>query len=152
MKSRKLKTRNIPDTQRTHTINIKPTILLVILLMMGIAQMVMKLYLVFVGLMMTVISIFCIVVMPDRTLVSWDNEYLVLYNRRDRSECMMIAWDEILSWHYEWHPSADLLSVTLIDGSVETQEMYSSRRIRRVMKQHASGKEVRYSGLKRRRI
>ena len=137
---------------KTHAVTVKPTFLLVVLLAAGIVQTVMRLYTTFVGLMMAAISIFCIVVMPDRTLVTWNDEYLVLFNRHERSECMLIAWEEIVSWRYEWHPSADWLVVTLIDGSTEMQEMYSGYRIRRVMRTHAAGKEVKAPGLRRGRI
>ena len=149
MKSRKLKVRNLPEMPKQNMINLKPTVILIIMLFIGIAATVLKLYLTAVGLVIIAISIFCIIVMPDRTLAAWNRDNLVLFNNHDRSECMMISWEDIVSWHYERHRGADLLVLSLTDGSSTSQEMYSSLRIRRVMEQYAPGKEKKVSGIRR---
>lgn len=53
---------------------------------------------------------------------------------------MLVYWNEIVAWHYEWHKSYDRLVINLEDGSVETQDMYSIRSIKKQMENHAPGK------------
>lgn len=142
MKSKVIKIKNLPKTEnKPHNVNVKPTFFLCILLVIGVIFTFLKAYMMLMGFAMILLSLFALLIMPDRTLVTISDEYLVLYNCSNRDECTLIYWDEIVFWQYEWHGSADLLAIGLIDGSTETQEMFSRRSIARWMRQYANGKE-----------
>ncbi len=143
MKSQAIKVRNLPqDPQQYYkSVRVKPILLLVLLLGLGVIFVCMKSYLLPVGSAMIVLALFALTMMPDRTLCQFTKEYLILYNLTDRSMCTIISWDEIVSWRYEYHGAADLLVVTLIDGTTEVQEMYSKLAVRSMMKMFAPGKE-----------
>ncbi len=52
-------------------------------------------------------------------------DYFIMYNRADRNTCMMIYYDDVVSWHYAWSAKKDTLIVELTDGSVEKIEAFS---------------------------
>lgn len=124
-----------------NTVHVKPTFALSFFVLLGIAMMIMKPYMMLPGLTLIILSLFALAVMPDRLLCTFTPEYLVLYNCKDRAECNIIYWDEIVSWTYEWHPNYDQLVINLTDGRTELQDMYSPRTIRRQMRLYAKDKE-----------
>lgn len=142
MKSQMIRTRSLPGDPSFYekTVHVKPTGTLVCLLVIGFVVIFLKPYLLITGISMMLLAIFCLAVMPDRKLCSFTKDYLVLYNCHDRGECMLVYWNEIVNWHYEWHKSWDSLVINLEDGSVETQDMYSLHSIKRQMENHAPGK------------
>ncbi|MBR3356374.1 MAG: hypothetical protein IKG46_00795 [Solobacterium sp.] len=151
MKSQTIKIRNLPHdpTRVTKTVNVKPIFLLIFVLLLGVAMAVFRPYLLAGGIILAGLAVFAIVVMPDRILCQFTDDYLVLYNTRERDECNILYWEEIVSWQYEWHPSADLLVIQMLDGSTETQEMYSKRSIASMMRRYVPGKEVRSSRIRK---
>ena len=151
MKSQSIKIRNLPNdqTQVTRTVNVKPVLFLLFLLVLGIIMVVLRAYLFVGGLFLIGLALFAILVMPDRILCQFTDRYLVLYNCRERDECNILYWDEIVSWQYEWHASSDRLVISMVDGSVQTQEMYSKRSIAGMMKRYIPGKEVRSSRIRK---
>lgn len=142
MKSQSVRIRSLPQDPSFYekTVHVKPTAALIVLLVIGVIVIFMKPYLLITGISLLLLSIFCLSVMPDRKLCSFTKDYLILYNCHDKDECMLVYWNEIVSWHYEWHKSYDRLVINMEDGSVETQDMYSLRSIRRFMENHAPGK------------
>ncbi|MBR4444628.1 MAG: hypothetical protein IKS37_01850 [Solobacterium sp.] len=151
MRSQTIKIRNLPHdpTRVTKTVNVKPVLLLLFLLLLGGIFLAIRAYLLVGGIFIAGISLFALLVMPDRILCQFTDEYLVLYNTREKDECNLLYWDEIVSWQYEWHPSVDLLVIQMIDGSTETQEMYSKRSIAGMMRRYIPGKEIRSSRIRK---
>ncbi len=78
--------------------------------------------------------------MPDKDLCRFTKDYLVLFNRHNKEECILVYWDEIVSWHYEWYKTYDKLVIDMIDGSSQVQEMYSISSIKKEMEFYAPGK------------
>jgi hypothetical protein len=111
------------------------------MLMLGMVFVAAKPYLFLSGIMMSMLGLFCLFVMPDGVLCEFTREYLILYNRR-HSDCMLVYWEDIVSWYYEKHHSSDLLIITLVDGSTEIQEVYS-KRIQKYMRNYVPDKEDR---------
>lgn len=142
MKSQMVRTRSLPGDASFYekTVHVKPTGALVCLLVIGFVVIFLKPYLLITGISMLLLAIFCLAVMPDRKLCSFTKDYLILYNCHDRNECMLVYWNEIVNWHYEWHKNWDRLVINLEDGSTETQDMYSLHSIQRQMEIHAPGK------------
>lgn len=145
MKSQVIKTRNIPADvlKSAYAVRVKPWALLLVTLFAGVAILIVKSYMIGLALPLVILTLFAILVMPDRVLVQFAPEYMIMYNRKDREECTLVYWEEIVSWAYEYHGSCDYLAVTLTDGSTEMAEMYSRRSIRRYMKLYAKNKEIR---------
>ena len=114
--------------------------LLIVTLIVGVLITILKPYLAMSGISMIVLSLFCLIVMPDRDLCKFTKDYLVLYNRHNRDECSLIYWDEVVSWHYEWYKTYDQLVIEMIDGSTEIQDMYSIGSIKKSMDHHIPGK------------
>lgn len=144
MKSQVIKTRNIPGDvlKNAYAVRVKPWALLLVTLFAGVAILIVKSYMIGLALPLVILTLFAILVMPDRILVQFSPEYMILYNRKDREECTLVYWDEVVSWAYEYHGACDCLAVILTDGRTEMVEMYSRRSIRRYMKLYAKGKEI----------
>ncbi len=142
MKSQVIKSRNLPKDYKTYEkmINVKPIGLLIVTLISGVLITFLKPYLAMSGISMIVLSLFCLVVMPDKELCRFTKDYLVLFNRHHKDECTLVYWDEIVSWHYEWYKTYDKMVVELIDGSYEIQEMYSLYAIKKEMELHVPNK------------
>lgn len=142
MKSQVIKSRNLPKDYKTYEkmINVKPIGLLIVTLVSGVLITFLKPYLAMSGISMTVLSLFCLVVMPDKELCRFTKDYLVLFNRHQKDECTLVYWDEVVSWHYEWYKTYDKMVVELIDGSCEIQEMYSIYAIKKEMELHVPNK------------
>ena len=150
MRSQVIRIRNLPaDITVRHSVHVKPTILMVVFLLVGVVMLFMKPYLLMAAMTMILLALFSLFIMPDRKLCDFTDDYLVLYNQPDRSRCYMVCWEDIVSWRYEWHASYDQLVILLSDGSTQMQEMYSRLSIQYHMNQYAKGKEVKNNGIKR---
>ena len=144
MKSQVIKARNIPEPARQpYTIHVKPVAFLTLLGLAGLALFLTRGPWVGVGLILSIVSVFALLMMPDRTLMQFTPEYMVLYNNRDKSICTLIYWEDLVTWQYEYHPGSDLLSCSLTDGSVQTIELFSKRPVARYINLYAPGKEIR---------
>ena len=145
MRSQKIYVRNIPADQieKRKSIKVKPTPVLYFSVLLGALFLFGSRPLKALGLAMITFAIFALSVLPNRTLISFAPTFLGLYNQRDRKEAMMIYYDEIVSWRYDWHNPYDILSVALVDGSTESIEMFSRFLTARRMKEFLPDKEVR---------
>jgi hypothetical protein len=63
--------------------------------------------------------------MPKVILMEFYSDYLVMYNKADKDNCVLIYYDEIASWHYVWGANRDYLCIELSDGSEEIIEAFS---------------------------
>lgn len=142
MRSQEIKIRNLSFSEgKPKSIRVKPMKALFACIVIGTVFIFQKNLLTATGLALVLLGLFGIVLMPDRTLAQFTPENLILYNSRNRDSCMLIYWDEIVNWQYEWHAMSDLLVVTLIDGSTQTAEMYSKLSVARLMRLYAGNKE-----------
>ena len=145
MKSQVIKVHNLPDWKsQPHTIHVKPVLGLSILTVCGMA-MLFSSTLAGLGLVAVIVTTFALLMMPDRNLIQFTPEYAVLYNHRDPGLCTIVYWDDLVTWQYEYHPSVDQLTFHLVDGSVQSIEMFRKSAVARYMNQYAPGKEVKTS-------
>lgn len=151
MKSQVIKIRNLPQDPKFYEkiINVKPILLLFVMLLIGALISFLKPYMVMMGVSMIVLALFALIVMPDKELCRFTKDYLVLYNRHNKDECYLCYWDEIVSWHYEWNKTYDELVVDMIDGSTQVQDMYSYLSIKKYMEQHIPGKMKKNTGFRK---
>ena len=143
MKSKEIRVRNLPkDDVPFYVLNVKPTSFLIIAMIMGICFLWIRSYLQVIGVMVIMVSLFSLLMLPDCKLYEIHQDYIVLYNRHDKSECFIIYYEDMVSWHYEWNPSYDQLVISLVDGSVEKQEVYAKYRIEKWLNSLAPGKQA----------
>ena len=143
MKSQMIKTRNLPDwTHQPHMIHVKPVAFLTLVGLAGIALFVSGTVWVGVGLILSITSVFALLMMPDRILIQFTPDYMILYNHRERETCTVIYWEDLVNWQYEFHPNYDTLSCFLTDGSVQRIDLYAKRPAAKYLNQYAPGKEI----------
>lgn len=143
MKSKEIRVRNLPkDDVPFYVSNVKPTSFLIVAMIAGISFLWIRSYLQVIGVMVIMVSLFSLLMLPDCKLYEIHQYYIVLYNRHDKSECFIIYYEDIVSWHYEWNPSFDQLVISLVDGSVEKQEVYAKYRIEKWLNSLAPGKQA----------
>ena len=143
MKSKEIRVRNLPkDDVPFYVSNVKPTSFLMIAMIAGISFLWIRSYLQVIGVMVIMVSLFSLLMLPDCKLYEIHQDYIVLYNRHDKSECFIIYYEDMVSWHYEWNPSTDQLVISLVDGSVEKQEVYAKYRIEKWLNSLAPGKQA----------
>ena len=145
MKSQKIYIRNLPaDRAVTHTVRLKPLLLIFLILLSGILLFFASIYYRTIAAVMVMVALFMLAVMPEKILCEFTDKYLILYNQKDHSRCMMIYWEDIVNWRYEWHAYSDQLWITLVDGISESIELYSKRSVRRWLNRYAPQKELRH--------
>ncbi len=125
MKSKQLKSYNIPTNDPfMDAIDAKPVGLMIIAIFFGALLLVTGASRIF-GFTLILFATFCLLFLPQDILVYFFREYLILYNKADRSKCSLIYYDEVSSWYYSWSAAKDYLYIELIDGSVEKIEAFS---------------------------
>ena len=125
MRSKELKTHNLPvDNQILAQIDAKPTFLFVILIGMGLIFFIYN-HTNPYGVFVTIIAVIALIYLPRVVLMEFYQDYMVMYNKADKTNCVLIYYDEVVSWNYVWGANRDFLLVELIDGSEEIIETFS---------------------------
>ncbi len=130
-------------------IAVKPVIQLLCVLFLGFVLVFVNQPLALLAITMILISAFSLLFLPDRTLCEFTTNWMVVYNQHNRQECMMIYYEDIVSWQYEWHSSTDSLILCLTDGSTESLDVYGKCRLGKLMNEHVPGKEIKSIRMKR---
>jgi len=151
MKSQRILIRNVPDDGliKRKKIAVKPVIQLLCVLFLGFVLVFVNRPLALLAITMILISAFSLLFLPDRTLCEFTANWMVVYNQHNRQECMMIYYEDIVSWQYEWHSSMDSLILCLTDGSTESLDVYGKCRLGKLMNEHVPGKEIKSIRMKR---
>ena len=153
MKSKVLKIRNLPENmQILNEVKVKPIGTLIFLLLVSGLFIFSGSTVAVLGVVLLAVSIYALLVMPDRVLMQFTEEFVVLYNRKSRDECMLIYWDEILRWQYQKHNNEDMLVLDLIDGQTEAIECFNRNRTVSYFKVYAKDKEIQTRTCRRHRV
>ena len=148
MRSCVIKIHNLPETNEpVHHITVKPIGLLIGIIILGLVFIIRYPYFVAAGFSLIMLATFALLVMPDRTLITFTKEYMILYNLTDRTSWTMIYWEDIVNWQYERHMRNDQLVVNLVNGTSEFMDVYSKRSVARYLEQYAPGKEKHQIGV-----
>lgn len=148
MNSAKIDIRNVPKTaDKIKSLHLKPIKGLIVILCMGFLLLFYGRPSLIIGIWLIIVSLFGLGLMPDRLLISYNKDYLILHDSHARDKCWLIDWSEIVSWHYVKHKTYDQLFVNLIDGSSHSADSFSKRKTARIMNEYAPGKEGRRSGI-----
>ncbi len=141
MKSKEIKAYNLPSERRIiYRMETKPYILLGALLCLGIITFKFNSML---AIVISATMTYAIVILPTRILLDFTEFYLVMYNRGSKNDCIMIYYDEIVSWRYRKGTLEDELSIELIDGSIERIECFNRYKVRKLLGELAPSKERR---------
>ncbi|MBO7676520.1 MAG: hypothetical protein J6S49_03290 [Erysipelotrichaceae bacterium] len=125
MRTKELKTYNLPsDSQVIAQIDAKPNLLFFILICMGLISFVYNHDNPY-GVFMTIVSVIALIYMPRVVLMEFYQDYMVMYNKADKTNCVLIYYDEVVSWTYVWGANRDFLVVEMEDGSEELIEAFS---------------------------
>ncbi len=140
MKSKELKTYNLPREQEIiHQLEVKPYAFLVTILIIGIAYI---FYNGSIALVLMSMSLYALFFLPDRKLLIFTEEYMVMQNKAAKDDCIMIYYDEIISWQYIRSSKVDTLVVELEDGTLEKIDCFSKRRVTKYMEEFAPNKQI----------
>ena len=125
MRSKELKTHNLPvDNQVLAQIDAKPTFLFMILIGMGLIFFIYN-HTNPYGVFVTIVAVAALIYLPRVVLMEFYQDYMVMYNKADKTNCVLIYYDEVVSWNYVWGANRDFLLVELVDGSEEIIETFS---------------------------
>lgn len=143
MKSKTLKTTNLSQERIVGELKTKPTGFFATMFFIGVGLLLFNRVYQAIGMLMVAFSSYALFVAPDKTLMQFTEEYLVLHNRLDHDECKLVYWDEIVSWMYLKRSRYDYLVVELIDGSTERIECYNKLKVENYMRVYAGDKQKR---------
>ena len=125
MKSKELKTYNLPAGRVVNSmINAKPHGFLVFLLVLGFVLSFIETVSA-LGIGMAISALLCLLLLPERIMAEFSDDYFVLYNKAGRGECMLIYYEDVVSWRYDRGVAEDELVLTLEDGSTSRIEGFS---------------------------
>ena len=124
-----------------YTLDAKPYLAIILLGIAGIALSVFREYRVY-GIALMLAMVFAAVALPSRILIEFSEQYMVIYNRVNRSDCMLVYYDEIVE--YRWLPQvrADELLLQLQDDSTLSVPVFRRRKILELMERYAPGKRA----------
>ncbi|MEG0077009.1 hypothetical protein [Anaerorhabdus sp.] len=130
MKSKTLKIRNIPkEPPIIATVSVKPTATLTALMFISFIMIIFNQIFSYMGVILFGLSSFCLFVLPDRKLIEFTHDYIILYNCKERGDCNILYWEDILTWQYIWRPDRDELEIELVDHTVESIECFSKKTV-----------------------
>lgn len=125
MKSKELKTYNLPeDSMVLAQIDAKPNSLFGTMIIAGLFMLlpsIPKIY----GVVLILFSLGALIYTPRVVLMEFYNEYLVVYNRADKNKCVLIYYEDVLSWSYSRGANRDYLYIELDEGKQERIEAFS---------------------------
>jgi len=125
MKSKELKTYNLPkDDLLISSIDAKPSFLFLLLTIFGILLLFFESFRLY-GASILVITLITYLYLPKVTLMEFFQDYLVLYNRADNNTCVLVYYDEVVSWNYTWSANRDYLNIELQNSQKERIEAFS---------------------------
>ena len=145
MKTQKIRVRNLSESRLKSgiSVHVKPVPVLTGFIAAGAIMIIANASFILTGLGLIVVGIFGITIFPDRVLITFLDDCMVLYNQQDRSMCMLVYYDEVVHWQYVYRKQYDQLVITLVDGSREVQDMYSYSSVFQQLTEHMAGKQIR---------
>ena len=125
MKSKELKTYNLPSERLVNSsINAKPIGLFIFLIAAGLIMTFIQKTQV-IGVMMWMGASVFMMFLPSRVLAEFSDDYVVLYNRADRNDCVLVYYEDVVSWKYDRGVTEDELTINLEDGTSTRIEAFS---------------------------
>lgn len=124
MKTKEIKRYNLPNERMIiKKIDAKPYELFIVFFLISILLVVNTTWYYGGGLALMIVIVFLI--MPNRILIEFTNEFLVLYNKGNSSDCYIVYYEDVVSWKYNVGFKDDNLAISLIDGTTLKIEAFS---------------------------
>lgn len=82
-----------------------------------------------------------LIFLPRRVLMEFTTSYVILFNKANQANCILIYYEDITSWTYLSGFIEDEVVIELVDGSSQRIECYSRRKFERLMNLYAKGKQ-----------
>ena len=124
MKSKELKTYNLPeDRVLLAAIDAKPEWMIFAFFVLGVFLIVYQRYI--AGSSFFGIAICATFFLPNRVLVEFYSDFLVIFNHANKNTCEIIYYDDVVNWSYVYGITYDTLDIKLIDDSVHSIDAYS---------------------------
>lgn len=144
MESKKLLVNNIPDGKIIQIIRAKPTNHLFILIAIAMILIVSETdeFIQLLGIMLFILAVFGLAFLPERKLISFYKNYMVVFNEVNRSFCNLLYYNEILSYRYIRGRKYDILAIEMVDGSIYEIPSFNKNMSISIMRQFAKDKEV----------
>lgn len=79
--------------------------------------------------------------MPNRLLIEFTSNYLILYNKGNSVDCYIVYYADIVTWKYIGGFKEDELIINLIDGTSLKLEAFSKIRFEREMNKYLKDKK-----------
>ena len=125
MKSKELKTYNLPAGRVIDSsINAKPYHVFGIILVAGLVVMFIPKASIY-GVALWMLASMFLLFLPPRVLIEFSEEYFVLYNKANRNDCILIYYEDVVSWRYDRGVLVDEVVFELTDGSSAVIEAFS---------------------------
>lgn len=143
MKSKELKNYNLPDN-RMYNIDIeaKPINLFFILMIIGLLLAIGK-YFVY-GLSLFIFSLLCIFILPNRRMIEFYDDHMIIYNKARKDECNIIYYEDVKSWEYvtKLGVVADEIIFTLNDDTKQTLEAFNKNKFEKPLNIYLKDKKI----------
>ena len=143
MKSKELKNYNLPENRAyNEAIEAKPMVLLLVIMGIGFILMLLKEYI--VGISLFLLGASCLIFLPNRRIIEFYDEYMILYNKARKDEFNVVYYDDVKSWDYKTRVSMDELTITLNDDSIQKIDAFSRIEFENDLNKYLKDKKVVY--------
>lgn len=141
MKSKELKNYNLPENRTyNEAIEAKPMALLLIIMAIGFGLMLIKQYI--VGISLFLFGAACLIFLPNRRIIEFYDDYMILYNKARKDECNVVYYDDVKSWEYKTRVSMDELVITLNDDTIQKVDAFSKIEFESDLNKYLKDKKV----------
>lgn len=140
MNSKVIKVYNLPkDKTILYRLEVKPFFILTASFIIGI----MIIYsFTSLGIILIGTGLFGFFFMPSKVLLEFTDEYLILYNRASKNDCVIVYYNEIVTWQYLKTAKEDWLIIDLEDGRVEKLECFNRFMVCKYLNEFAKDKQI----------
>lgn len=144
MKSRVIAIKNIPQEPPViKAVELKPVFHLIVIIIVGLFMGLLKPQFILFSICLVSMGLFCLMLFPNRRILAITEEYIILYNQKNRRDCFLAYWDEIVFWRYIKQSEKDELEIELINHRVEVVECFSKSSVIPWVRMFAFDKERR---------
>ena len=140
MKTKELKSYNLMSNRSYNEIlDAKPYALLYSLFFLGIIIVLFSEYI--FGVAIIFFSAACIIFLPQRVLMEFYDEYMIVYNKASKDDCVLIYYEDVSSWYYKFNVYQDTLEIHLVDDSIQKIPGYSKTVYESIMNKYLKDKK-----------
>ncbi len=142
VRSNVLKTRNLPQSsKKLDVVNSKPYLFIILLFIIGILFIVYDFLL--IGIAITLIFGYNLLFIRNVVVTEFFEDYAVFYMDKNREECFLLFWNDILSWSYvKTKQDFDRIEVVLKNNQKVSFKCLSKNKILKNFKKHVASLQI----------